>query len=471
MNAKEIKRKSFIEGVLNPNAFVVIFLLIVLCAILTWIIPSGQYDRIKDINSGRTIVQADSFKYIETHNVGLFEMLKAIPKGINDSMGIIGFIFLISGAIQVIKATKAFDAGIYCLIKKAKGNGNLLIIVVSFLFSLLGSVFGFAEETIPFIPLGVTLAVAMGYDRLVGFDMVRVAAWVGFAGAFLNPFTIGVAQSIAELPLFSGMGYRIICYIIFYLTSLLFILSYAKKVKDDPTKSHLYQYKGNHEEGAFSLSEDISLTKRQILVLLVFLVTLVLLVYGVIKYEWYVTELSALFVGCGIIAGLVGGLSPNELARQYCRGMADVISAAIVVGLARTMVVILENGQVLDTIVHAITTPIAYVGSSITLVVMFISHSFINFFIGSGSGQAAATMPIMIPIGDILNISRQSQVLAFQFGDGITNMIYPSMIYFLPFADIPYSIWVKHIFKLVVILSIIAAILIAISGVINYGPF
>lgn len=464
-------KKFFIEGLKRPNAYVIIFTLILIATLCTWLIPSGSYERVKDEASGKTIIVPESFEYVEDKSVDLFGMLQAIPTGIKKSAGIISFIFVISGAIQIIRGTGALDAGILSLVRKMEGKDTPLLVIVTFLFTLVGAAFGFAEETIPFIPLGAAMAVALGYDRVVGFHIVRTAAWIGFAGAFLNPFTIGVAQNIAELPLFSGIGYRLICYIVFYAIGLWFILDYAKKVKKDPTKSIIYGYKGERDKKDFELEEIGEFTTKHKLVLTVFIINLALLVFGVVKFGWYTTELAALFLGFGLLAGFVGGLSPNEVARQFSKGMAGVTFGALIVGFARAIVVILEGGLVLDTIIHGLAQPILNVGSSLALVGMFIIQSLMNFFIGSGSGQAAATMPIMVPLSDVIGVTRQSAVLAFQFGDGITNMLYPAMIYYLAFADIPYDKWFKHILKLVIVLTIAAIVLVAVSGIINYGPF
>ncbi len=475
MNTSDIdkkQKKSLPEFLRRPNAYVIIFILILLATFATWVIPSGQYDRVKDEASGRTVVLPDSFEYVEDSSVGIFEMFQAIPKGIRASAGIIAFIFIISGAIQIIRGTGALDAGIIRLVKKLKGKDTPLLVIITFLFTMLGAAFGFAEETIPFIPLGAAMAVALGYDRVVGFHIVRTAAWIGFAGAFLNPFTIGVAHNIAELPLFSGLGYRLICYAIFFTIGLWFILNYAKKIKKDPAKSILYGYKGERDVKDFELDyENSDFTLRHKLVLLIFLVNIILLIFGVIKYEWYTTELAALFLGFGILCGFAGGLKINQIAKQFSKGMTGVTFGALIVGFARAVVVILQEGVILDTIIHGLAVPITNVSSSIAIVGMFIIQSVINFFIGSGSGQAAATMPIMVPLSDVIGVTRQSAVLAFQFGDGITNMLYPAMVYYLAFADIPYDRWFKHILKLVIYLTISAIVLVAISAMINYGPF
>lgn len=458
------------NGLRNPHAYVVIFVLILVCTLLTWIIPSGVYDRVEDEISGRMVVDPDSFHYVEDTPVNLFEALVAIPEGIVQSAGIIAFIFIISGSVGVIKSTGAIDAGIMKLVNKFKGKDTPLLIIVTIIFSLLGAAFGFAEETIPFIPLGVAMSLALGYDRVVGFHIIRTAAWVGFAGAFMNPFTIGVAQEIAGLPLFSGIGYRLVCYVVFLVIGILFILNYAKKVRQNPKNSILYGYESDVDQSQFEL-EVGEFTINHKIILIIFVACLVLLVVGTVNFDWGTQELGALFLGCAIVCGFIGGFGPNKIAQELSKGMASVTFGALIVGFARAIVVILEQGQVLDTIVYGLSKPLASVSSSIGAVGMFLVQSLINFFIGSGSGQAAATMPIMIPLSDVVGISRQTAVLAFQFGDGITNMIWPSMIYILSFADIPYDRWFKHIWKLVVYLTFAGCILVGIAGAIGYGPF
>ena len=470
MTSKSIKG-SFKEGLKKPNGYVIIFTLIIVVMMLTWIIPSGSYDRVEDPASGRKVVDADSFHLVEDKSVNIFGMLKAIPKGISASGGIIAFIFIISGSVEIIRSTGALDAVILHYINKMKGKDTILLVTVTIIFTLLGAVFGFAEETIPFIPLIISMCLALGYDRVVGFHVVRTAAWIGFAGAFLNPFTIGIAQSIAELPMFSGLAFRLLCYVVFLGIGLWFILSYAKKVKADPTKSIIYGYEGDRDAKDFELKDVGEFTVRHKLVLVVFAANIILLVFGAIKFGWYTTELAALFLGFGLLAGFVGGFSPNEVARHMTRGMSGVTFGALIVGFARAIVIILEEGMILDTIVFGMSQPIMGMSSVIAASGMFIIQSFINFFIGSGSGQAAATMPIMIPLSDVLGITKQTTVLAFQFGDGITNMLWPAMIYYLAFADIPYNVWFKHILKLVLMLTFAGVILVAIAQMINYGPF
>lgn len=464
----KILPKSLREGFKNPNGFVVILIIIIFTTMLTWIVPSGEYDRIEDPSSGKTIVLDGSFHLVENISIGPFEMLKCIPKGIVASAGIIAFIFMISGSIQILRATGALDSGINILILKLKNKELLFLIIITFIFSLLGATIGFAEETIPFIPIGVAIATALGFDRVVGFHIVRTAAWVGFAGAFINPFTIGVAQDIAELPIFSGWKYRIFCYIIFITATIIFIVRYAIKIKMNPSSSILAEQNSIIE---YKIPELNNFTCRQKTALLLFFISIILMFFGVARFGWYITELSALFFGFGLIEGLIGGMSLNRISSEFVKGMKDVVFGALIVGFARTIVIIMESSMILDTVIYGLSQPIDNFSHITAAVVMFIIQTFINFFIGSGSGQAAAVMPIIIPLSDVLGVTRQTSVLAYQFGDGITNMLWPSMVYYLSFADIPYSKWVKHILPLVFVLSLLGALLVGIASLTQYGPF
>ena len=468
---KDTKPHGSAKKLFNPNAYVILSLLIIMAMVMTWVLPAGEYQRYVDETTGRTVVDPESFVYIEKSPVGIFDMLRAVPRGLQESSTVIMFIFIVSGTIQIVRGTGALDAGLRLLILRMKGKDIFIICAISIVTSLLGAIFGFAQQIIPLIPLGVSLALGLGYDRMVGFHIIRTASWVGFAAAILNPFTIGIAHELAGLPLFSGWGYRVVCYVIFMAITLVFIVRYAEKVKKDPTKSVLYDYAGDHGDSAFAIDIDAEVTKKQSLVLILLLLTFGLMVFGTISYSWGTTELTALFLGFGILMGLAGGMTPDQVAQEFSKGLGGIAFGAIVVGFSRAIVLVLEDGHVLDTIVYFLTECIAGAGDSMTLIGMFLIQSLINFFIGSGSGQAAATMPIMIPLSDTLEVSRQSTVLAFQFGSGITDMIYPAMVYYLPFADIPYDRWAKHILKLVLILTVVAMILVSIAGIMDYGPF
>lgn len=468
-SVKQVKKERKFK---NPHSYFIIILLILAAVVATWVIPAGQYDRVIDEASGREVVDPQSFRYIERTPVGLFDALVAIPEGIGQSAGIISFIFIVSGAITVIKSTGAIDAGIIKMVEKFKGKDMPLLIITIIICSLLGSLLGFAQEIIPFIALGIAMATSLGYDRVVGFHIVRTSAWIGFAASTINPYVVTVAQEMAGLPLLSGLTYRIIIYIVFMVISTIYFIRYAKKVKEDPRNSILYGYESDVDPKQFEVQEEFStFTNRHKLVLAIFGISLIVLVYGTVELGWGTNEMGALLFGTAIICGFAGGFGPNLIAQEFSKGMGLVTGGALIAGFTRAIAVILEQGQILDTMIYGLAQPLANVNGGITAVGMVVLYSFINFFIGSAAGRAAATLPIMIPLSDILGITRQTTVLAFILGGGITNMFWPNMIYVLAFADIPYDRWFKHIWKLVVYLMIAAAVAVVLAHFMSYGPF
>lgn len=467
-NTQNVKKekKSF-----NPNGYVIITILIILAVIATWIVPAGMYDRVTDAATGREVVDPLSFKYIESTPVGPFEALVAIPQGIRNMSGIIAFIFIVAGATAVVKSTGAIDAGLLALVNKFKGKDAPLLIVTIILCSLTGTLLGFAQEIIPFIPLGVAMALSLGYDKIVGFDMVRTSTWIGFAASTLNPYVVTVAQEMAGLPIMSGLGYRTGIYVVFMAISILYFLYYAKKVKEDPKNSLVYDYESEVDQTQFEMQDVGPLTTSHKLALLTFAVGLGIAVYGIEGFGWGTNQMAAVLLVAGVIAGFVGGFGPDRVAKEFTAGMAGITSGALIAGFTGAIAIILSDGKILDTIVYALATPLSNVSGVVTVIGMVLLYSIITFFIGSAAGRAAATLPILIPLGDILGITRQTVVLAFILGGGITNMIWPNMIYVLSFADIPYGSWVKHIWKLVAILIVVSSIAVSVAYLTDYGPF
>ncbi len=467
---KEKTKKKF--QFKNPSAYFTIMLLILIAVLATWIVPAGQYDRVLDEATGKEMVDPESFQFLEDSPVGLFDAFTAIPQGIANQVGVIAFIFIVSGSIEVVKHTGAIDAGLKKLIMLLKGHDLPLLIGVMFIFSLTGTLLGFAQQIIPFIAIGVTVATSLGYDRLVGFHIVRTSAWIGFAASTINPYVITTAQQMAGLPQLSGLGYRIICYVVFMLIFGVFTIRYAKKIKADPTKSALYGC-DSPMDSKLSMGEDgiAEFNGRHGVVLLVFAAALGLMVYGAMNFGWGSNQMGALLLMAAIVCGLIGGMGPNLIASVFSKGMQIVTGGAIIAGFTGAIAVILSQGKILDTIIYGLVSPLSHVSGVVTVIGIFLVYAVITFFIGSASGRAAATLPIFIPLGDILGISRQTIVLAASLGAGITNMFWPNMIYVIAFADIPYDRWVKHIWKLVVALLVAGAALVSVAYLMNYGPF
>lgn len=464
-----VKKKSKV-----PHTYVILFSVIIIMAILTYIIPAGEYDRVKDPATGRTVVDPASFHAVEQNPTTPFDLVQAVPKGMNAAAGIIFFIFIIGGAFQIIAATGAIEAGISRVAVKLAGKDILMIPIFTIVFSIFGGTIGMAEEAIVFVPIGIALARALGYDALVGTAMVTLGAACGFTSGFLNPFTVGVAQGISELPLFSGIGFRLVILVAMLILVNIYLLRYAKKVKNNPETSIVRELELEEVDNKIDLSNLPELNSRHIVTLLLFAAGLVAIVYGVFKLEWYITEIATVFLAIGIIGGFVGNLGPSRVAQEFVIGARGIVFGALVVGIARGILVVMTDGFIIDSIIHGLATGINALPTSIAVLGMYIVQVVINFFIPSGSGQAAATMPIMAPLADVLSINRQVAVTAFQFGDGITNSIIPTsaaLMGVLSVAKIPYEKWFKFVYPVMLIWLSMGAVFLLIAHFIDYGPF
>ena len=524
-----------------PHTFVIVFAIIVIAAVLTWIIPPGKYvtEQIGD-ETVMTFYYADQLNEVGpstgsgtstfTAEPQTWQVFSAFYKGFVKQGNIIVFILIIGGAFWIMNKSKAIDMGIMSFLKFTKrlerwklmrkiGVNNVVIILIMLLFSLFGSVFGMSEETIAFALIIIPLAVSMGYDSIVGLCMVYVAAHIGFSGAMLNPFTIGIAQGIAGIPLFTGIGYRAVCWAILTVVGIIFVLWYANKVKKNPQSSIMYEDDaywrksaevreeelerytprkawwvfafltavlivfsvlypmttlkiGNNETtlpllpigtAIFVLLSVITLRKTvHYFVLTLLFATVYFLVVGVLGYEWYIMEIASLFLVLGIASGLAVDKSASDIAKLFLEGMGDILSAAVIVGLAGGIVIILQDGGIIDTILYSLSKSMGNMGKIASAEIMYAIQTLINIVIPSGSAKAAITMPIMAPFSDLIGISRQATVVAFQFGDGFTNMITPTsgvLMAALGVARIPWEKWVRFIWKFILVLVVLGALL------------
>lgn len=453
-----------------PHTYAILFAMIVLAALLSYVLPAGEFERMKDPDSGKTVVVSNSYHQVESSPVGFFDTFKSIPTGMQKGSQIIFYIFIVSGVFGIIRSTGAIEAGIHKGVRHLAGREILMIPASMMLFSIGGFTMGMAEETIIFVPIGIALARAMGYDAVTGTAMVTLGAASGFIGGMLNPFTVGIAQSLAQVPLFSAIGFRSVVFVVVLGFAIWYVMRYARKVKADPTKSvvHDISYdsiRDEREEVAIS-----ELNTRHKIVFLVIAGGLACNIYGVFVHEWFLLELTASFLVMGLIAGFIGGLSVNRIFDSFVSGAKAVTYGALIVGFARAITVVLEDGKIIDTIVYSLTSAISSLPDTVNVVAMFLIQSFINLFVPSGSGQATATMPIMVPIADLLGIQRQVAVLAFQYGDAITNSIIPTssaLMGYLAVAGIPYERWVKFIWRLILGWTLIACIALVVAVLIG----
>ena len=441
-----------------PNTYVIIAVVIVVCAVLTWLVPGGRYVKADD----GTL----SYEAVD-HVPQTWQVLSAIYHGFVKQAGIIVFILVVGGAFWLLNATGAVETGIRRFIARIGKRDILVLVALTVLFSLAGAVFGMSEETIPFVGIVVPLVVSMGYDAFMGMLVVYVASNVGFSSAFLNPFTVGVAQGMADLPLFSGMGYRIFCWAFLTLLMVVFVCIYAKR-----TKKEASVVSGGGDAGVEQAFKPLS--TRQAWILVVLFLTIVALVVGVTCWDWYMPEITGLFLGMGVVCGIVAGFSANRIADELVAGARDILSAALVVGFASGIIVILQDGLVVDSILHGMQEGLDGTGPVASLSAMYGIQALVNFIIPSATAKAAITIPIMAPFADMVGVSRQAMVLAFQFGDGFTNMVTPTsgvLIAALAMARIPNEKWVGWVWKGVVVLLVLGLLLLLPTALLSIAEF
>ena len=428
-----------------PNTYVIIFALLVLCAVATWLVPGGQYVKADDGS-----LQYESVEAVPQS----WQVFSSIYHGFEKQAGIIVFILVVGGAFWLLNATGAVSAGIGRFIARVGKRDKWVLVALTLLFSLGGAVFGMSEETIPFVGMVVPLMLSMGYDAFMGMLIVYVASNVGFSSAFLNPFTVGIAQGMADLPLFSGLGYRLVCWGVLTALLVAFVLVYAARTRK----------KADVTVEAAQAPEALS--GRQKAILAVLGVTVVMLVVGVTQWKWYLPEITGLFLSMGIVCGIIAGFSANRIAEELLAGAKDILSAALVVGFASGIIVILQDGKVVDSILHSMQEGLDGTGPMASLSAMYGIQAVINFLIPSASAKAAITIPIMAPFADMVGVSRQAMVLAFQFGDGFTNMLTPTsgvLMAALAMARIPYEKWLKWVWKGTLALLLIGLLLLLLT--------
>jgi uncharacterized ion transporter superfamily protein YfcC len=512
-----------------PHTFLIIFTLIILTAMLTWFLPGGDYVEHVKIIDGKEVKEL-VYQPLDSQPQS-WQVFGAMFKGFVRQSGIIVLILMIGGSFWIMNSTKALDVGIINFIHstrglekykvfKAIGVDNAIIVLIMLMFSLFGAIFGMSEESIAFVIILVPLAISMGYDSIIGVSMCYLAAHIGFAGAMLNPFTIGIAQGIAGLPLFSGLEYRFFCWIIINIIGIGFVLWYAHRIRKNPKRSPVYEVDSYWREkaagddetigfhtplsawisygltlaalimfsvyypttalkvgnsapvhlpaipvatGLFALLGLVSLRKTvHYFILTLLLFTIVFLIIGVMGYGWYIMEIAALFLVMGIASGIAMGYGGNFQVKLFLDGARDIISAALVVGLAGGIIVILEDGKVIDTIFNRLASTLHQASQLQAVSSMYVIQTLINLIMTSGSAKAALTMPIMAPFSDLIHLSRQATVMAFQFGDGFTNMITPTsgvLIGALGIARIPYDKWLRWVWPLILVFFILGFLL------------
>ena len=421
-----------------PHPLVLLSGAVFLAAAASWVVPAGQYDRMEDAATGRTVVVSGTFHAVDSAPVGLFDALVAMPRGMINAAEVIFLVFLIGGAFTVVDQAGVLRRCVGWLVKTLGDRTVLVIPIVSLLFATAGALENMQEEIIALIPVLLILTNRLGYRPMVAVAMSAGAAMVGSAFSPINPFQVGIAQKLAELPLLSGAGFRLVVLSMALSLWIAFTMRMARATATEPKAPDLH-------------ADEDSLSLRDGLILGLVASTFAVLVWGIMSRGWGFNDMSGLFFGMGIVVGAVAGLGVGGTAEAYIRGFKDMTLAALLIGFARAIYVVLEDGRIVDTIVHAMVTPLEGLPALASAVGMVGAHIAIHFPVPSVSGQAVLTMPVLVPLSDLLGLSRQVTVLAYQYGAGLTDMIIPTsgaLMAILATAKVPYEDWVRWIFPI-----------------------
>ncbi|HSJ24832.1 MAG TPA: TIGR00366 family protein [Longimicrobiales bacterium] len=451
-----------------PHTLALLFAIMIVALIATWLLPQGAFETTPN-EAGRLLVVPGTYTQLaERVTLMPWALLTSVPRAMADAQAIIFFLLIVGGAISVLRATGTIDAALGYVLRAIGHSPALLIVLGVTIFAIGSSTLGASTEYIPFAAVLVALCLAMGMDAMTAIGIMVAGYGIGYGVAVLNPYTVIVAQDIAGVPPVSGLWFRLLLFVPFVAIGVHHVWAYARRVQRDPQSSLMV---GVTEQQPAAVTEYPPLTGPRIAIIVLTGLALAAMVYGIPVQGWYLTELGALWLGLAIVAGLVGGLGVDETSRRFASGAAELAVVALLVGFARSIALILEDGQVLHTIVHGLSVPLQQVVPELSAVGMLFMQTVLNFFIPSGSGQAFATMPIMAPLADVVGLTRQVSVLAFQFGDGFSNMILPTNIVLMAIlgvAGIPYDRWVRFVAPLLLKLLAAASVALIIAVMIGY---
>lgn len=458
------------KGSRVPHVFALMFIITIFMAALTWLIPAGQYERVKE--GTVTKVVADSFKLMDSNPQGFWEIFNSVVKGWIQSASMIFMVFFVGGAIRILEETGTIRVGMNRIVHKLKGKELWAVAIIMLLMSIGGATGVFANPVVALIPLGILLAKGLGYDAVVGFAMIYLGSYAGFNVGWGNVFTVGIAHTIAELPMFSGFGVRVFFHIVNLFLTFGFVYLYIKKVQGDPTKSLVYSAE-TAAEASDHFEEKESMDIRHMICTAIVIIAFGAIIYGSLELKWGIDHYSVVFLMMAVFCGLIGGLGINGTAVSFVKGCGSMAYAALVIGMARAISVVMTDGKIIDTVVYYLSLPISQYGSVIGANLMFFANIVINFFIPSGSGQAVTVMPIMVPLADLTGITRQVAVQAFQFGDGFTNCFIPTasvVMGCLGIAGIAYEKYVKWIFPFIMLQVVLAMVALTVLQLMQWGP-
>lgn len=446
-----------------PHTYVLLTGILLCVVVMTYLIPAGEYDRVMDAASGRMVVLPDSFHYIEGIRPGIFDIFLALQRGYVSAADIMFLIVFAYGYVYMLTENGTLNRAIRVLTRKLGSRTYLLIPVCMFLFGILGATLGIFEEVYGLISVFMGITVALGYDAVVGGAVVYVGVATGFAAAITNPFSVGIAQSIAELPISSGLWYRVVIFLVFQSASVWYVMRYAKRVKADPTRSIIY---GEQAAVPPAPAEDGGeMTLRQKICLLLFFVTIGVLLYGTSAWGWYVDEIAAWFLMMMVVTGIAGGYSATEICKSFIESTRSIVPSLLVIGFTRGILLTMQDAMISDTIVYGLSKLLGSGNKALAAVGMLFLQNVINFFITGSSSQATITMPIMVPVADIVGVGRETAVLAYCFGEGFSDMFWPTACALqCGLMGIPLNKWYRFMAPLFFIMVVLQTAFIVISA-------
>lgn len=456
------------KGFSLPDTYVIVTILILFVAVLTYIVPSGLYDTITS-ESGRTLVDADTFHFVEKTHIGLMDILFSFYTGLQNNASMIFFVMLVGGYMEIGLATDSIQKGLRIMISRMASKAIILIPLVMIFFAILGATGVLINAVVAFIPLGLAVAEIMKLDRVAAMAMLYLGTYAGFNSSFMSASSVQIAQEMAELPLLSGMGFRVVVTCVIVLITIIYVMRYCVRISKDSTRSIMpveqYPFENN-----ISANVEEKFTAKDCIILILVFGGLAVYVFGCIKYGWGYDYMAALMLLTCVPAGFIGGLKADKVAKAFVDGLKKMVYAGFLIGLASAISIILTQGEIIHTIIYYITMPLVLLPKALAAVFMFLVNLVFNFFVSSASGQAAIVMPIMVPMADILEIPRQVAVLAYQYGDGFSNCVIPTsgvLMAALGVAKVPFEKWLKFMLPLFLIWTLVGCISVATGVIIN----
>lgn len=466
---KEMKKKRTFK---MPHTFVIIFVIILAAVALTWVIPGGKYVRFENAQ-GIKVIDPSQFEHIKNNPVNPFKIPVYIVKAFVRNADLIMVILFSGGAFHMLTKSGALQAVIAKLAKRFSNHIGIFIPMLTIVFGLICTSQA-VNMFIAFAPVMVMLSLALGLDSICGAAIIILGGAIGFSTGTLNVSTTVISQKIAELPLYSGIGYRAVCFVVYFIVTNMFLVHYAKKVRKNPEISPMYDLDNENElKSNVKLDDFGDMDTRKWLIILALIVALSAIVYGCVRLGWDLVEQSSIFLSLGVVVGIIAGFDANRISKEFLEGCKGMLGAAFIIGLARSIGSIMGDGDIIDTVVHSLAQTLDVIPFYLQGTGMLIVNTIINVFITSGSGQASVVMPIMIPLADLIGMTRQTAILAFNFGDGFCNYILPTstaLMGIISAANIPYDRWMKFMWKCFALWLVTGAVLVFIAQVIKLGP-